>query len=55
VANWLDTHPRNDDPDAPLFHRLTTPNGGWDDDDEGALTYYTLQKSFKQIAEDAGV
>jgi integrase len=55
VANWLDVHPRAGDPDAPLFHRLTTPNGGWDDDDDGALTYYTLQKILKQIAEDAGV
>ncbi|QAU12831.1 integrase [Halorubrum sp. BOL3-1] len=55
VANWLDIHPRNDDPDAPLFHRLTMPNGGWDDDDDGVLTYYTLQKILKQIAEDAGV
>lgn len=30
VANWLDVHPRGDDPDAPLFHRLTEPNGGWE-------------------------
>jgi integrase len=55
VANWLDTHPRSDDPDAPLFHRLTTPNGGWDEDDDGALGYYQLQKILKEIAEDAGV
>jgi integrase len=54
VANWLDVHPRSDDPDAPLFHRLTEPNGGWDEDD-GALTYYHLQRILKQIAEEAGV
>lgn len=55
IANWLDVHPRSDDPEAPLFHRLTMPNGGWDEDEDGALTYYTLQKILKQIAEDAGV
>jgi integrase len=55
VANWLDVHPRSDDPDAPLFHRLTKPNGGWDDDEDGALHYYSLQKILKKIAEDAGV
>jgi len=35
VANCLDVHPRRDDPDAPLFHRLTEPNGGWDEDEDG--------------------
>ncbi|WP_256298919.1 site-specific integrase [Haloarchaeobius salinus] len=58
VANWLDVHPRSDDPDAPLFHRLTKPNGGWaseGDGDDGALTYYHLQRILKQIAEEAGV
>lgn len=55
VANWLDVHPQSDDPEAPLFHRITTPNGGWDDDEDGALCYYQLQKILKQIAEDAGV
>ena len=54
VANWLDVHPRSGDPGAPLFHRLTKPNGGWGDDD-GALHYYSLQKVLKQTAEDAGV
>lgn len=55
VANWLDVHPRNDDPDAPLFHRLTEPNGGWDEDDDGALTYQQLHRLLKQIGEEAGV
>ena len=55
VANWLDVHPRSGDPDAPLFHRLTKPNGGWDEDDDGALTYQQLHRLLKQIAEEAGV
>ena len=55
VANWLDVHPRGDDPDAPLFHRLTEPNGGWGEEDDGALTYYHLQRILKQIAEEADV
>ena len=55
VANWLDVHPRGGDPDAPLFHRLTEPNGGWDEDDDGALTYQHLQRLLKEIAERAGV
>lgn len=53
VANWLDVHPRADTPGAPLFHRLTKPNGGWDDEDDGALSYYHLQRVLKQIAEEA--
>ena len=55
VANWLDIHPRGDEPDAPLFHRLTMPNGGWDDSEEGAISYYQFQRILKQIAERAGV
>jgi len=55
VANWLDVHPDRDDPEAALFHRLTAPNGGWSEDDDGALGYYQLQKILKEIAEDAGV
>jgi len=55
VANWLDVHPRNNEPGAPLFHRLTKPNGGWEEDEDGALHYYQLQKVLKQIAEDADV
>ncbi len=56
VANWLDVHPRGDDPEAPLFHRITEPNGGWDEvEGDGALTYYHLQRILKQIAEEASV
>lgn len=55
VANWLNVHPRSDDPEAPLFHRLTVPNGGWEDDEEGAIGYYQMQKILKEIAEEAGV
>jgi integrase len=55
VANWLDVHPRSDDPEAPLLHRLTAPNGGWDEDDDGAVGYYQLQKILKELAEEAGV
>lgn len=54
VANWLDVHPRRSDPEAPLFHRLTKPNGGWEGED-GALSYQQLQKILKQIAVRAGV
>jgi len=56
VANWLNVHPRGDDPDAPLFHRITEPNGGWGEvDGDGAVSYYHLQRLLKQIAEEAGV
>jgi len=55
VANWLDVHPRGDDPQAPLFHRFTEPNNGWDEDDDGALSYYHIQRILKQLAEDGDV
>jgi len=53
VANWLDVHPRSDDPEAPLFHTFKRQ----DDDQygDGSLTYYQLQRLIKQIADEAGV
>jgi len=53
VANWLDVHPRSDDPEAPLFHTFKRQ----DDDQygDGSLTYYQLQRIIKQMADEAGV
>ncbi|MFB6252734.1 MAG: tyrosine-type recombinase/integrase [Halobellus sp.] len=53
VANWLDVHPRADEPEAPLFHTFKR-----EDDDQygdGSLTYYQLQRRLKRLADDAGV
>ncbi|EJN60457.1 tyrosine-type recombinase/integrase [Halogranum rubrum] len=53
VANWLDVHPRPDDPEAPLFHTFKR-----EDDEQygdGSLTYYQLQRRLKRLADDAGV
>ncbi|MXR41244.1 tyrosine-type recombinase/integrase [Halobaculum sp. WSA2] len=53
IANWLDVHPRSDDPDAPLFVSLKRPDDPQYGD--GSLTYYRYQQILKELAEDAGV
>jgi integrase len=47
-------HPRPDDSDAPVFHKLS----GYyrpEDDDDGALAHSTIWKNLKRIAARAGV
>ena len=53
VANWLDVHPRSDDPEAPLF--LTFKREDDEQYGDGSLTYYQLQRRLKRLADDAGV
>ena len=52
VANWLNVHPRSEDDDAPLFHKLTEIE---ERDDDGALSYNQIQSRLKDIAERAGI
>ncbi|WP_255170049.1 tyrosine-type recombinase/integrase [Natrononativus amylolyticus] len=49
VANWLDMHPRADDPNAALMHKIER----WSDDEDGALTQQYLSRRIKLIAERA--
>jgi integrase len=54
VANWLDSHPRRDDPDAPLFH----VRGPWydpEDDSDGSLDYQYINRRIKALAEDTDI
>lgn len=51
VANWLDVHPRSDESEAALIHTRKDD----DPDDDGALTYYSLQRHLKRLADRADV
>lgn len=51
VSNWVDVHPRNDDHEAPLIHKLRLVG----DDEDGALTYQYLSRRIREIGLDAGV
>lgn len=51
VANWLDVHPRPDDPDAALVHKLRR----FEDDEDGALTQQYASRLLKRIGERAGI
>lgn len=51
VANWLDVHPRPDNPDAALIHKTR----GWDDDEDGALRQQYAARRVSEIAEQAGL
>ena len=46
LSNWLSIHPRNDDPDAPLFISLTTKRG---------LSYDGLTTALSRILKRAGI
>lgn len=46
VADWLNDHPRQDDPDAPLFINIRRRKG----DGDGALSYQHLHRRLKEIA-----
>lgn len=51
IANWLDVHPRSDDRNAALIHKLRN----FDDDEDGALTYHYLSRRIKKIGQEAGI
>lgn len=46
VTEWLDVHPGDGDPDAPLWSKLSNPS---------EISYRMMTKIFKQAAERAGV
>ncbi|WP_135829982.1 tyrosine-type recombinase/integrase [Halorussus halobius] len=51
VANWLDVHPRPDDPEAALIHKTRQ----WGDDEDGALRQQYAGRRIQEIAETAGL
>lgn len=50
LGNWLDNHPRRDDPDAALIHKLNQIGG-----DDGALDYHYLSRRVKEAADGADI
>lgn len=50
-AQWLDQHPRRDDPDAAFIHKTR----GYGDDEDGALRYQYAAARISRIAEAAGL
>ncbi|PSQ48327.1 integrase, partial [Halobacteriales archaeon SW_6_65_15] len=51
VANWLDVHPRPDDPEAALIHKTRQ----WTEDEHGALRQQYAGRRIQEIAETAGL
>lgn len=51
VGSWLNTHPRRDDPDAALIHKVEHVS----ENEDGALTYQYAARRIKFIAEEADV
>jgi len=51
LANWLDIHPRSDDPDVALIHKTRR----FDEDDDGALRQQYAGRRITKIADAAGV
>ncbi|GKZ14885.1 site-specific integrase [Haladaptatus sp. T7] len=51
VANWLDVHPRNDEEEAALFHKVRFVEDG----EDGAMSYQYLGRRIKWIADEAGI
>ena len=51
IANWLDVHPRPDDPEAALIHKTRKFNGG----EDGALRQQYAARRISNIAETAGL
>ena len=51
ISNWLSEHPRPDDPDAALIHKLR----GWDENEHGALAQQYAGRIVTKIAERAGL
>ncbi len=51
LANWLDVHPRNDEEDAALFHKVRFVEDG----EDGAMSYQYLGRRIKWIGDEAGI
>jgi len=51
LANWLDVHPRRDEPDAALIHKTAH----YDGEDDGAMTYQYLASRVKKLADEADI
>lgn len=51
IANWLDVHPRPDDPEAALIHKTRKFEGG----EDGALRQQYAARRISNIAETAGL
>jgi integrase len=51
VANWLDVHPRPDDPEAALIHKVRD----WDEDEHGALRQQYAGQRVRLLADRAGI
>lgn len=51
VANWLDVHPRPDNPDAALIHKTRQ----WGDDEHGAIRQQYAGRRISKIASTAGL
>jgi integrase len=51
VANWIDVHPRPENPDAALFHKLRQ----WEEDEDGALNQGYAGVLIKKLANRAGL
>ncbi|EFW90433.1 phage integrase [Haladaptatus paucihalophilus DX253] len=51
VANWLDVHPRSDEEEAALFHKVRFVEDG----EDGAMSYQYLGRRIKWIADEAGI
>lgn len=51
LANWLDIHPRPDNPDVALIHKTRR----FDEDDDGALRQQYAGRRITKIAEAAGI
>lgn len=52
VANWLDIHPRRDERDAPIIHKL---GHYYDGTDDGALSYQYLSRRIREIGCKQGI
>lgn len=55
VANWLDDHPRPDDPEAPVIHKDGQRYDPTDPDDDGALALQYAGYRISRVAERAGL
>lgn len=51
IANWLDMHPRPDNPEAALFHKLRN----WEDEPHAALAQQYAGRIIKDTAVEAGL
>ncbi|WP_049970542.1 tyrosine-type recombinase/integrase [Haladaptatus cibarius] len=51
IANWLDVHPRSNEDEAALFHKVRFVEDG----EDGAMSYQYLGRRIKWIGDEAGI